>query len=106
METGDIVHLALWSPLLNQTRCGLPFLFSSELAWVFTAERVEEPVSCMTCLVRTDVFEVPLQANEPTINYFNERVWLKQVFGPPYNRTTECCAAESPCDWHEIKELP
>lgn len=97
METGDIVHLALWSPLLNRTRCGVSFMVRDE--------RVEEPVSCMTCLVRADVFEVPLQADEPTTNHFNERVWLKQVFGPPYNHTTECCHAECPCDWHEKKEL-
>jgi hypothetical protein len=100
--TGNIVHLALWSPLLYRTRCGVSF--SIEPAWVDGAERVEEPVSCMTCLIRADVFEVPLQSDEPATNPFDERVWLKQVFGPPYNHVTECCHGECPCDWHEPKQ--
>ncbi len=104
LNTGDIVHLALWSPLLYQTRCGVSF--SIEPAWVDGAEHVETPVSCMTCLVRADVFEVPLQGDKPGINHFGESVWFKQVFGPPYNHVTECCFADSPCDWHVTKELP
>lgn len=62
METGDIVRLALWSPLLNRTRCGISFMVG------------------------------------------DERVWLKQVFGPPYNHITECNHGECPCDWHEPKQ--
>jgi hypothetical protein len=98
METGDIVHLALWSPLLCRTRCGVSFIVGDE--------RVEEPISCMTCLVRADVFEIPLQADKPGINAYGEEVWFKQVFGPPYNHVTDCCHAGDPCDWHERKELP
>lgn len=98
METGDIVHLALWSPLLNRTRCGISFMVGDE--------RVEEPVSCMTCLVRADAFEIPLQSDDPSINPFDEGAWMKQVFGPPHGHVTECCYAESPCDWHKRKELP
>ena len=103
LATGEVVHLALWSPLLNRTRCGESF--STVPAWVNGAERVEEPVSCMTCLVRADVFEIPIPS-KPHVDSFGDAVYLKQVFGPPYNHVTECCAAECPCDWHETKELP
>ncbi len=103
-KTGNIVHLALWSPLLYRTRCGMSF--SVKPAWVDGAERVEDPVSCMTCLVRADVFEIPLWTDRPRINPYNEAVWLKQVFEPPYNHVTECCYAKCPCDWHKTKELP
>ncbi len=102
--TGNIVHLALWSPLLYRTRCGISFSITP--AWVDEADRVDEPISCMTCLVRADIFEVPLKADRPTLNAFDEYVWWKQVFGPPYNHTTECCHGEAPCDYHEVKELP
>lgn len=104
-KAGDIVHLALWSPLLCRTRCGVSF--NANPHWIVDyPERVEEPISCMTCLVRADVFEIPLQANKPGINAYDEEVWFKQVFGSPYNHVTECCLAEDPCDWHERKELP
>lgn len=98
LEIDDVTHLALWSPLLCRTRCGVSFSDG--------AERVEEPVSCMTCLVKADVFEIPLYADKPSINHFSERAWFKQAFGPPYDHITECCYAEDPCDWHKSKELP
>lgn len=101
LVTGAVVHLALWSPLLNQTRCGVSFDPNRVLDGAACAD---EPISCMTCLVRADVFEIPLQDDEPTTNHFNERVWLKQVFGPPYNHVTECCHGECPCDWHKPKQ--
>lgn len=103
LATGKVVHLALWSPLLNRTRCGESF--STEPAWVDGAEQVEEPVSCMTCLVRADVFEIPF-VDGPRINTFGESVYFKQVFGGSYDYVTDCCHAECPCDWHETKELP
>lgn len=96
METGDIVHLALWSPLLCRTRCGISFMVGDE--------RVEEPISCMTCLVRADVFEIPLYSALPATNPDGEQVWCKQVFGSPYNHITECCYVEDPCDWHISKQ--
>lgn len=102
LATGGIVHLALWSPLLNQTRCGESF--STEPAGVDGAEQVEESVSCMTCLVRADIFEIPIP-RDPHVNNYGELVYFVQVFGPN-NYTTECCHAAAPCDWHEPKELP
>lgn len=98
-ETGIVVHLALWSPLLYQTRCGISFSRDC-------SERVEEPVNCMACLVRADTFVVPLQAENPGLNPFNERVWFKQVFHPSLGYVIDCCSAEYPCDWHEKKDLP
>jgi hypothetical protein len=93
METGDIVHLALWSPLLCRTRCGVSLIVGDE--------RVDEPISCMTCLVKADVFEIPLRADKPATNPDGELVWCKQVFGPSYNYITECCYTEDPCDYHK-----
>lgn len=97
-SSGAIVHLALWSPLLCRTRCGIEFQDD--------AARVDEPVNCMTCLTRAEVFEIPLQASKPSVNHFDETCWMVQKFGPPYGHITECCYAEDPCDWHESKELP
>lgn len=95
-ETGDVTHLALWSTLLNRTRCGMSF--------VDGASRVETSISCMTCLVKADIFEIPLYAVKPAENPDGESVWCKQVFGPPYGHITDCCYAEDPCDWHKPKE--
>ena len=73
-ETGNIAHLALWSPLLYRTRCGVEF----SIGPAGEAERVEEPVSCITCMVKADLFEIPLSVNEST-GYSDEKIWLKQV---------------------------
>lgn len=90
--TGSIVHLALWSPLVNRTRCGVEFAVG--------ARRTEADVDCMACVALTDTYEVPLQSNGPGTNHFDERVWFKQVFGPPYGHVTDCCHADNPCPYH------
>ena len=102
VETGDIVHLALWSLLFHETRCGVVLEDN--------AKRVDAQVNCMTCLTRADVFWIPLASDAPTTNHFNARCWLKQMHGPPcgygYGYVTECCFEEDPCDYHKPKEPP
>ena len=94
-DTDAMVHLALWSPLLRKTRCGV--VLEDD------ARRVDKPVDCMTCLTRAEVFEVPLQSDRASVNHYNENCWLKQVHGARcgYGYITECCFTEDPCDYHK-----
>lgn len=103
-ETEGTVHLALWSPLLCQTRCGMEF--AADPNWVDGARLVEGPVTCMTCIVQAASWWVPL--SKPCHNSLDEPMWMKRTFGDPrftlFNGyITECCPTEAPCGYHETK---
>lgn len=101
-DTGPIVHLALWSQLVNRTRCGREFWTIPD--WVDGAAKVEADIDCMACIVLADTYEIPLKGDRPGANYLDEKVWFKQVIGPPYGHVTDCCHAENPCPYHEQRQ--
>lgn len=88
-----MVHLAIRSPRLCRTRCGVEFL-----GGILCDD--SESVSCMTCLTRADVFEAPLSYF--IVNHYDECCWLKRVFNSSYDcgYVTECCHSEEPCNYH------